>query len=105
MYSEGRCKIDPGMFNAGKAPILAVPREQREAIESAIMEAFLAGTDENFDVLLEVCELLIHLSSCMMRAGSISFSFVKLCAFHFCGPKRSALQNTFTVCSLSAVSC
>ena len=39
---------------AGKVPIVAVPPEQRQAIEDAIMEAFLAGTDDNFDKLLEV---------------------------------------------------
>jgi len=45
---------------AGKAPIVAVPPEQREAIQSVIMEAFLAGTDDNFDRLLEVCNLILH---------------------------------------------
>ncbi|CAL5229490.1 g12825 [Coccomyxa viridis] len=40
--------------HAGKAPIVAVPPEQRQAIEDAIMAAFLAGTDDNFDKLLEV---------------------------------------------------
>lgn len=45
---------------AGKAPIVAVPPEQREAIESVIMEAFLAGTDDNFDRLLEVCNLTLQ---------------------------------------------
>ena len=45
---------------AGKAPIVAVPPEQREAIESIIMEAFLAGTDDNFDRLLEVCNLTLY---------------------------------------------
>ena len=39
---------------AGKAPIVAVPPKQRQAIEDAIMAAFLAGTDDNFDKLLEV---------------------------------------------------
>ncbi len=33
---------------------MAVPPEQRQAIEDAIMAAFLAGTDDNFDKLLEV---------------------------------------------------
>lgn len=33
---------------------MAVPPEQRQAIEDAIMGAFLAGTDVNFDKLLEV---------------------------------------------------
>lgn len=42
------------MHDAGKAPIVAVPPEQRQAIEGVIMEAFLAGTDDNFDRLLEV---------------------------------------------------
>jgi hypothetical protein len=31
-----------------------VPKEQREVIESAIMQAFLHGSDEDFDHLLEV---------------------------------------------------
>ena len=31
-----------------------IPKEQREAIESAIMQAFLHGDDEHFDHLLEV---------------------------------------------------
>lgn len=39
--------------SAGKASIVAVPPEQRQAIEDVIMEAFLAGTDDNFDTLLE----------------------------------------------------
>lgn len=33
-------------------------KEQREAIESAIMQAFLHGSDEHFDFLLEVGQLL-----------------------------------------------
>ena len=37
----------------GKAPIVGVPPKQRQAIEDVIMEAFLAGTDDNFDRLLE----------------------------------------------------
>ncbi|BDA50474.1 3'-5' RNA helicase YTHDC2 [Coccomyxa sp. Obi] len=31
-----------------------IPKEQREAIESAIMQAFLHGSDEHFDFLLEM---------------------------------------------------
>lgn len=43
-----------GLMGAGSAPIVAVPPDQRQAIEDAIMQAFLAGTDENFDKLLGV---------------------------------------------------
>ena len=32
----------------------AVPQEQREVIEAAVMAAFLGGSDEDFDRLLEV---------------------------------------------------
>ncbi len=39
---------------------MAVPPEQRHAIEDAIMQAFLAGTDENFDKLLEVALLPVY---------------------------------------------
>ena len=39
---------------------MAVPPEQRQAIEDAIMQAFLAGTDENFDKLLEVDLLPVY---------------------------------------------
>lgn len=35
-----------------------IPKGQREAIESAIMQAFLHGSDEHFDFLLEVGQLL-----------------------------------------------
>ena len=50
------------MCHSGKAPIVAVPPEQRQAIEDIIMEAFLAGTDDNFDRLLEV-KISPHLNS------------------------------------------
>ncbi len=52
-----------------------IPKEQRDAIESAIMQAFLHGTDEHFDFLLEVGQILDSSTSVILkflsqRAGS-----------------------------------
>lgn len=40
---------------------LTIAKEQREAIESAIMQAFLHGSDEHFDHLLDVSHFHAHL--------------------------------------------
>ena len=39
----------------------SIPKEQREAIESAIMQAFLHGSDEHFDHLLDVSHSMLVL--------------------------------------------
>lgn len=38
----------------------ALPKERREAVEAAIMQAFLSGGDEDFDRLLEVGAAPLH---------------------------------------------
>ena len=52
---------------AGKTRIVAVPPEQRAAIERAIMDAFLTGSDDNFDRLLEVRSTPAHLHIKLQR--------------------------------------
>ena len=59
---------------AGKARIVAVPPEQRAAIEEAIMNAFLTGSDDNFDQLLEVIPTPAHLHRNRTRGMSIILS-------------------------------
>lgn len=59
---------------AGKARIVAVPPEQRAAIEKAIMDAFLTGSDDNFDQLLEVIPTPPHLHRNFTRDMSVILS-------------------------------
>jgi len=55
-----------------------IPKEQREAIESAIMQAFLHGSDEHFDHLLDVSNythpyrMLIAMLSCLNSLVSLA---------------------------------
>ncbi len=66
-HAGGQLRAGAGQPRAGsqagqQAAAAEVPQEQREEIEGAIMDAFLHGSDEHFDRLLEV--RWIELSSC-----------------------------------------
>ena len=51
-----------------------MPPEQRAAIEKAIMDAFLTGSDDNFDQLLVVIPTPAHLHRNCTRGLSIILS-------------------------------